>query len=263
VEIGKIIKENRTAKNMTQEDLANEFFVSRPLISKWENGRSYPDLEQLIKLSDFFDLTLDELMRGDKKMTKKLNLTIKRKPIFIGIIILLFITIISIGYFLWSEHPIQLKPSDIEIISVKTEKNPSIDKVNVDTGEKVTLPEDFSYTIKYKIKRPFTAEMTGYYFDNDQNNIYVDMRGRNSLFPSNDDRTFIISSDAKLYGENDNMEINKNYTQTIIKDKDIKILDINSLDPSISISNMFKSDRSKLDSDIKSWLLIKKSDLKE
>jgi len=39
---------------MTQEELANEFFVSRPLISKWENGKSYPDLEQLLKLSDFF-----------------------------------------------------------------------------------------------------------------------------------------------------------------------------------------------------------------
>jgi len=263
VEIGKIIKENRTAKNMTQEDLANELFVSRPLISKWENGRSYPDLEQLLKLSDFFDLTLDELMRGDKKMTKKLNMTIKRKPIFIGIIILLFITISSIGYFIWSEQTIQLKPSDIEIISVKTEKNPSIDKINVDTGEKVTLPEDFSYTIKYKIKRPFTSEMSGYYFNSDQKNIYVDMRGRNSLFPSNDERTFIISSDAKLYGENDNIEIDNNYIQQNVRNKNIRILDINSLDSSISISDMFNSDRPKLDSNIQSWMLIKKADLKE
>lgn len=87
MEIGKVIKENRTARNMTQEDLAKEFFVSRPLISKWENGKSYPDLEQLLKLSDFFDLTLDELLRGDKKMTKKLNLSTKTKKIMLGTII--------------------------------------------------------------------------------------------------------------------------------------------------------------------------------
>ena len=55
----------------------------------------------------------------------------------------------------------------------------------------------------------------------------------------------------KMGRENDNMEINTNYTQTIIKNKDIRILDINSLGPSISIS------------DVKSWLLIKKADLRE
>lgn len=75
--IGKIIRENRTAKNMTQEELANIFFVSRPLISKWENEKSYPDLNQIIKLSDFFGLSLDELMRGDKEMIKKKDTQVK------------------------------------------------------------------------------------------------------------------------------------------------------------------------------------------
>ena len=63
MEIGKIIKEQRNTKNLTQQALANDLFVSRQLISKWENGRSYPDLQQLIQLSDYFELSLDELMR--------------------------------------------------------------------------------------------------------------------------------------------------------------------------------------------------------
>jgi len=98
VEIGKIIKENRTAKEMTQEELANEFFVSRPLISKWENGRSYPDLEQLLKLSEFFDLTLDELMRGDKKMTTTIIKKDKRKRYAIWILAIVLV-ILSIALF--------------------------------------------------------------------------------------------------------------------------------------------------------------------
>jgi len=93
VEIGKIIKENRTAKNMTQEELANHLFVSRPLISKWENGRSYPDLEQLLKLSDFFDLTLDELMRGDKKMIRKKDSQVRIATKGIRIIAIIIILI--------------------------------------------------------------------------------------------------------------------------------------------------------------------------
>jgi len=135
VEIGKIIKENRTAKEMTQEELANEFFVSRPLISKWENGRSYPDLEQLLKLSDFFDLTLDELMRGDKKMTKTIIKKDKRKlyAIWILTIVLIILSIallknysnqVSIEFVKERELPESLsaepfKKEEIKEISIK------------------------------------------------------------------------------------------------------------------------------------------------
>lgn len=263
MDIGKIIKENRTDKNMTQEELANELFVSRPLISKWENGKSYPDLEQLLKLSDFFDITLDELLKGDKKMTKKLNTIIKRKHLLTGIIIILLMISCFTLYSIWTRQSIKLKPSDIEITSIKIEKNPSIDVVNADTEEKVTLPEDVSYQIKYKVKKSFTAIQTGYYFDQDQDNIYVDIRGSRTLFPSKKEHTFIISSDAKLYGENEHIKIDDNYVRRVIKNKDIKILDINSLAKSIPTYGLNSSDGTNIDSHIKSWTLIKKSDLKK
>lgn len=250
MEIGKIIKEQRTAKNMTQEELANEFFVSRPLISKWENGKSYPDLEQLIKLSDFFDLTLDELMRGDKKMTKKFNTTIKRKPIMIGIISVLAIVICFIGYWVWVEQNIQLNPSDIEITSIEINQDPSIEMINKSTNEPITLPKDVSYTIKYKIKKPFTDIRTGYYFGQDEDNLYVDMRGKNSIFPSKKEQTFVIGSDSRNYGDEDSaLEIDENYIPEVIKDKDIKILEINGWDGVFSHAD--------------STTIIKKSELKK
>jgi transcriptional regulator with XRE-family HTH domain len=77
VDIGKTIKENRTKKGETQEDLSNYLYVSRQLVSKWENGKSYPDLNQLIQLSDHYNLSLDELMRGNKKMLDKKDSQIK------------------------------------------------------------------------------------------------------------------------------------------------------------------------------------------
>jgi len=99
VAIGKIIKDCRLKKELTQEELGNIFFVSRQLISKWENGKSYPDLNQLIQLSDYFDLSLDELMRGDKKMIKKKDLqaNIGRK----GKWIVVFITVILVSIILY------------------------------------------------------------------------------------------------------------------------------------------------------------------
>lgn len=71
MEIGEVVKKKRLEFEMTQEELAQTLFVSRPLISKWENGKSYPDLDQLIQLSDLFDISLDELMRGDSTMVKE------------------------------------------------------------------------------------------------------------------------------------------------------------------------------------------------
>jgi len=81
MDIGKIIKEERTKRNLTQEQLAQEFFVTRQLISKWENGKSYPDLDQVVKLSNYFELTLDYLLKEDQQMVQELNLTTHRKRI--------------------------------------------------------------------------------------------------------------------------------------------------------------------------------------
>ncbi|MDN6615363.1 MAG: helix-turn-helix domain-containing protein, partial [Enterococcus sp.] len=55
MDIGTIIKEKRVENNLTQEALAQKFFVTRQLISKWENGKSYPDLKQVVQLSELFN----------------------------------------------------------------------------------------------------------------------------------------------------------------------------------------------------------------
>ena len=53
----------RKSKGLSQEELGNELKVSRQTISKWESGQSYPDFQRLVLLSDYFGLTLDELVK--------------------------------------------------------------------------------------------------------------------------------------------------------------------------------------------------------
>jgi len=54
----------RKAKGLSQEELGIELGVSRQTISKWESCQSYPDFQRLVLLSDYFGLTLDELVKG-------------------------------------------------------------------------------------------------------------------------------------------------------------------------------------------------------
>ncbi len=53
----------RKSKGLSQEDLSNELNVSRQTISKWESRQAYPDFQKLLILSDYFDITLDELVK--------------------------------------------------------------------------------------------------------------------------------------------------------------------------------------------------------
>ncbi len=68
--LGEKIYELRTQQSLSQGDLANELNVSRQSISKWENGKSTPDLDKIIKLSEIFNVSLDELIKNEEKETE-------------------------------------------------------------------------------------------------------------------------------------------------------------------------------------------------
>lgn len=64
--LGKRIYDLRTAKNLSQGDLAEALDVSRQSVSKWETDTSVPDLDKLVKLCDLFEVSMDELVRGER-----------------------------------------------------------------------------------------------------------------------------------------------------------------------------------------------------
>ena len=57
----------RSQKGLSQLELAEKLEVSRQSVSKWETGQSVPDLDKLIKLSDLFGITVDELVREGER----------------------------------------------------------------------------------------------------------------------------------------------------------------------------------------------------
>ncbi|QTN01114.1 helix-turn-helix domain-containing protein [Sediminibacillus dalangtanensis] len=65
------LKKERKDKGWSQEELAEKLFVSRQSISKWENGQNFPSIEIIIKLSDLFGVTIDELLRSDEELKEK------------------------------------------------------------------------------------------------------------------------------------------------------------------------------------------------
>jgi len=65
--LGETIYRLRTDKQMSQGELAEMLEVSRQSISKWENNSAVPELEKLIRLSEIFDVSLDELVKGEEK----------------------------------------------------------------------------------------------------------------------------------------------------------------------------------------------------
>ena len=63
----------RKQNKMSQEEFAELFGVTRQTISSWENKKSYPDVETLIKISDKFAISLDTLLKEDKELVKNWN----------------------------------------------------------------------------------------------------------------------------------------------------------------------------------------------
>jgi len=68
---GEKLKNERKQRGWSQEELAEKLYVSRQSVSKWENGQNYPSIEIIIKVSDLFGVTMDELLRSDEELTKK------------------------------------------------------------------------------------------------------------------------------------------------------------------------------------------------
>lgn len=69
MEFGEKLLELRNGKGMTQEELAEDLYVSRTAISKWESGRGYPSIDSLKEISKYFSVSIDELLSSEKLVT--------------------------------------------------------------------------------------------------------------------------------------------------------------------------------------------------
>ncbi len=101
MELGKNILKIRKDNNLTQDDFANKYYVTRQTISNWETGKSYPDLETLVKISNDFNISLDILLKEDDKMVKTIDKKVKatRKYKHLLIYVIIFVCLLAfVGY---------------------------------------------------------------------------------------------------------------------------------------------------------------------
>ena len=70
VRIGAFIKELRKEKGLTQEQLAERLNVSGRTVSRWETGANMPDISLLVELAEFFDVSIPEIIDGERKSEK-------------------------------------------------------------------------------------------------------------------------------------------------------------------------------------------------
>jgi len=67
VKIGAFLRELRKGKGLTQEQLAEQFNISRRSVSRWETGSNMPDVVLLIEIADFFEVDIREIIDGERK----------------------------------------------------------------------------------------------------------------------------------------------------------------------------------------------------
>lgn len=174
MQLGQAIAQIRKERGLTQEAFAKMFNVTRQTVSNWENEKSYPDLSTLVKISDEFNVSLDVLLKGDFRMVKDIDKKIKKQPFYIGIIIGLFIIVVALFSFIYTNNKrlgdttkdyadwtlnsvgaIEIHDYQSDELIAKYEDESSIDKVNaildIENWEKVeNIDKDISpiYTLE-------------------------------------------------------------------------------------------------------------------
>lgn len=89
-DIGKNIRQLRTAKNITQDELAQRLFVTRQTVSNYETGKSRPDVEMLIKISEVLEANIQQVIYGPEPV----KLTKEKKRLLVSAILTLVLLIV-------------------------------------------------------------------------------------------------------------------------------------------------------------------------
>ena len=71
MEIKNQIRAYRSQQGLSQEELGEAVYVTRQTVSNWETGKSYPDIQSLLRLSSLFGISLDQLIKGDVELMKE------------------------------------------------------------------------------------------------------------------------------------------------------------------------------------------------
>jgi len=107
--MGEFLKHLRKEKGLTQEQLAERFYVSSRTVSRWETGSNMPDLDMLVEFADFYDVDIREIIDGERKseaMNKEQKETLIKMADYCKgrekMLLRKMITIVMIGIIAWA-----------------------------------------------------------------------------------------------------------------------------------------------------------------
>ena len=223
--IGEFILKLRKEQKLTQDELAEKIPISRQAVSKWERGITIPDSATLLKLSEIFNVSINEILCGQKLNLKNkkeinnlsLNLynkIIKNKKIIrllIGCIILLFIMFLSY-YFINQYNSIQ-----IYIINGQSENFLVSNGLFIETNYKKyfkidNLEHSNQYTINsitlfYKDKN--NNDILIYSINDNKGILFTDYAGYNEYLPKENIKRIVNNLYLKIIYNDDLQEIMK------------------------------------------------------
>lgn len=188
--IGQIIKGLRKRNGLTQSKLAEIIHVSDKTISKWELGLSVPESDILVKLSDYFNVSVEDLIKGNKKIL--ITKDIKKKRIMVGILICL-IFILSILLF----NSYYKRKSDVYVLSGND--NYSINGLIYNTSKKQVI-ELNNLSTKLDFGNDLTQEITIILKSNNTIINSLEFDNETPLSPVND---YLLKFDLSLSGKAD------------------------------------------------------------
>ena len=188
--IGQIIKGLRKRNGLTQSKLAEIIHVSDKTISKWELGLSIPESDILVKLSEYFNVSVEDLIKGNKKIL--ITKDIKKKRIMVGILICL-IFILSILLF----NSYYKRKSDVYVLSGND--NYSLNGLIYNTSKKQVI-ELNNLSTKLDFGNDLTQEITIILKSNNTIINSLEFDNETPLSPVND---YLLKSDLSLSGKAD------------------------------------------------------------
>lgn len=188
--IGQIIKGLRKRNGLTQSKLAEIIHVSDKTISKWELGLSVPESDILVKLSEYFNVSVEDLIKGNKKIL--ITKDIKKKRIMAGILICL-IFILSILLF----NSYYKRKSDVYVLSGND--NYSLNGLIYNTSKKQVI-ELNNLSTKLDFGNDLTQEITIILKSNNTIINSLEFDNETPLSPVND---YLLKFDLSLSGKAD------------------------------------------------------------
>ena len=188
--IGQIIKGLRKKNGLTQSNLAEIIHVSDKTISKWELGLSVPESDILMKLSEYFNVSVEDLIKGNKKIL--ITNDIKKKRIIVGILICL-IFILSILLF----NSYYKRKNDVYVLSGNDDY--SLSGLIYNTSKKQVI-ELNGLSTKLDFGNDLTQEITIILKSNNTIINSLEFDNETPLSPVND---YLLKFDLSLSGKAD------------------------------------------------------------